>query len=404
MRFAVLTPLVALTAGAALAQPPTPSLGKVKVRTAVKAAPGDHSPETGTLEPGTYLTVVGVEGNDWLAVQPPNGSVSWVKWALVEPQGKPGGDPLSPPFNAVVRADNGAPAVLRAGAIGDARPLGVQRTKLPEGAIVRVIGPKAKVRVDGDEVETSWYPIVAPADDLRYVRRDAVEWIGTAAANGFVVKSGDTSAKPLPGPPAAPVVRAGGTTAVVGDWTLSLPNGPTPPKREDWPNYHATFREAEKARGAGDVRAAEKLYRQVAEEVGRDGPNKDVELANLCYDRIYLMKKGGAGGDWTGGAWRSSERVVEPAPTAPAAPPELRADRKPPDTAGFLKETRVEINRRRVYVLTDSKGRATHYVASGGVDLDRYLDKWVTVRGDETKPTELRGYPLLVVTQIVDAK
>lgn len=387
--------------------PSAPTLARVKGKAVVRAAPGENSPEAGTLEPGTFVTVVGVEGSDWLTVQPPNGSVSWISWALVEPQGKPGADgQFKPPFNAVVRAEKGAPAAVRAGAVGGDRPLGVQRTKLPEGTVVLVIGPRVKARVDGDEADTSWYPIASPADDYRYVRRDAVEWTGTPPANGFVVKAGASGEQPLP--VAAPVPSS-------GDWPLSVPNAAAKPKRDDWPNHHPTFREAEKARGTGDTRTAERLYRQVAEEVSRDGPDKDVDLANLCYDRLFLLKKAAAGGgDWTipdakvgggGSGWRPTEPAAPPAAVSPlpkADPP--RDEKRLAEAAGYLKPTRFEIHKRLVYVLADSKGRVSHYVASGGVDLDRYADKWVTVRGDESKPTELRGYALLTVTQIVDAK
>jgi hypothetical protein len=379
-----------------------PTLAKVKVRTVVRGTPGEHSPETGTLEPGTYVTVVAAEGNDWLAIQPPNGSISWVRWLMVEPQGQPGADgTLKPPFNAIVRADKSAPTMLRAGAAGSNKPLDVERHKLPEGTIVRVIGPKVKARIDAED-DTSWYPIVAPADDYRYIRRDAVEWSGTPVTNSFVVKTGDTSFKPLPGPsPTETPVRK------EGDWTLSVPNGTDPrplsPKRDDWPNYHPTFREAEKARGNGDHATAEKLYRQVAEDVSREGSSKDIDLANLCYDRIFLMKRGNNtnSGNWDGtSAWKPSERTAERTPLTQTP----RAERKAPEAAGILKPTRFEINRRLVYVLTDNRGTVTNYVTSGGVDLDKYTNKWVTVRGEESKPVELRGYSLLSVTQIVDAR
>jgi hypothetical protein len=418
---ALLTVILFVSAAATFGQSPSaPTLARVKGKAAVvRAAPGENSPDTGTLDPGAFVTVVGAEGADWLTVQPPNGSVSWISWALVEPQGKPGADgKLAPPFNAVVRADNGA--MLRAGTAGGDRPLGVQRTKLPEGTVVKVIGPRVKVRADGDESETSWYPIVAPADDYRFVRRDAVEWTGSPPGTGFVVKAGASGEKPLP-MPVAPAPSS-------GDWPLSIPNATASgrPKRDDWPNHHPTFREAEKARGNGDTRTAERLYRQVADEVSRDGPDKDIDLANLCHDRLFLLKKSGAGGgDWTvgssgggsvDGGWRPLDQST-PLPTTSGPSPRVdlpKADlpkaekvmpeKAVPEAAGYLKPTTFRINKRLIYVLVDSRGRTTNYVTSGGVDLDRYADKWVTVRGEESKPAELRGYALMTVTQIVDAK
>jgi hypothetical protein len=417
-RSVVSTLAALMVIGVGFAQTPAgPTLARVKAKPAVvKGAPGDLSPETGTLEPGQTVTVVSAEGNDWLAIQPPYGSISWISALMVEPQGQPGPDgQRKPPFNAIVRADQGAPAVLRAGAVGQNRPLAVQRTRLPEGTIVQVIGAKVKAKADGDELETSWYPIVAPVDDYRFVRKEAVEATGTPAAIGYVVKAGATSEKALPGavPPSDPTGRRD------GDWTLTVPgaSGPGGSKRDNFPNYHPTFREAEQARGNGDLKKAEQLYRQVADEVSHDGPNKDVDLANLCYDRIFLMKKGtNGGGDWGSTAWKPSETNPLPgtAPPTPAAPPTPRAEvprAEPPrqekrgkGAEGFLKATKFQISSRPVFVLTDNKGYVRYYVTSGGVDLDKYLGRWVEVSGDETKPESLRGETLVVVTQITAAR
>lgn len=419
---AVLT--VSTVVGLGFAQTPTgPTLARVKAKPAtVKSAPGDLSPETGTLEPGQTVTIVSSEGVDWLTIQPPYGSISWISATLLEPQGTAETDgQRKPPFNAVVRADKGAP--LRAGAVGQAKPLGVQRTRLPEGTIVQVIGQKVKAKADGDELEASWYPIVAPVDDYRFIRKEAVEPTGTPAASGYIVKAGGTSEKPLPGttPPADTSAKR------EGDWTLSMPNAGTGQggsKRDNFPNYHPGFREAEQARGNGDVKRAEQLYRQVADEVSREGPNKDVDLANLCYDRIFLLKKGtNGGGDWGTTAWKPSDTSPLPgaAPSVPTSPraelprtespraelPRLdppRQEKRGKAAEGFLKATKFSIANRPVFVLTDNKGYVRHYVSSGGVDLDKYIGRWVEVSGDETKPESLRGDTLVVVTQITAAK
>ncbi len=411
MRPACLVVAFALAPTLALAQT-SPTLARVKVRAVVKAAPGDLSPDTGVLDPGGFVTVVAPEGADWLAVSPPSGSVSWISAVRVELPAVNLDGPPKPPFNAVVRADKGAEAPIRAGAVGVPRPLNVQRTKLPEGTIVQVIGAKVKAKADGDDLEMSWYPIVAPADDFRFVRRDAVELSGSSPA-GFVVKAGASENKPLPGtqPPPASADPAGGRN---GDWTLSVPGG-AKSKRDDFPNYHPTFRSAEQARGNGDIATAEKLYKQTADEVSKEGPNKDTDLANLCYDRIYLMKNGSR--DELGGtAWRPPSAPTQPKtelqPPAdplprPASPPPRaeppREEKKANTAAGYLKQTRFKIGNRTAFVLTDSRGYTRHYVVSGGVDLERYEGRWVEVSGEETKPDGMKD-PVLVVSQITAAK
>ena len=69
--------LLAVTAlcGSAVAQT-FPALARVKVNAAsLRGTAGEFSPETGKLEMGNRVTVLSAEGNDWLAIQPPQGSI-----------------------------------------------------------------------------------------------------------------------------------------------------------------------------------------------------------------------------------------------------------------------------------------------------------------------------------------
>ena len=390
--------LLAVTAlcGSAVAQT-FPALARVKVNAAsLRGTAGEFSPETGKLEMGNRVTVLSAEGNDWLAIQPPQGSISWIPWTLVEPQAKPGSEgKISPPFNAVVTPDDGAS--IRPGAVGDSKPLGVQKTKLPKGTIVQVVGPRVKVKADGDELEANWYPIIAPKDDVRYVRRDAVEWVGAAPGAGFVVKAGGTSSKPLPGAAAEP---GPASTGGRGDFVLSVPGGERPQfpstpqanKPADWPNNYPLWREAEKARGAGETKQARELYTKLAQEVSREGAGQDLELANLCYDRIYNALGSGGGG---GSAWRPPEST--PAPKAD--PP--KAEKAGRTVEGTLHAANAKLDGKwSIYLLADEKRVIRHYVISGGADLDRHLGKWVAVTGNEIKPDSLRGDPVVVATDV----
>ncbi len=397
----VRTPLLVLAlaalGGSAVAQT-FPALARVKVNAAtLRGTAGEFSPETGKLEMGNKVTVLSAEGNDWLAIQPPQGAISWIPWTLVEPQGKPGSDgKISPPFNAVVTPDDGAS--IRPGAVGDSKPLGVQKTKLPKGTIVQVVGPRVKVKADGDELEANWYPIIAPKDDVRYVRRDAVEWVGAAPGASFVVKAGGTTSKPLPGTTPEPGQTSSGGK---GDFTLSVPGGgerpqfPTNPqatKPADWPNNYPLWREAEKARGAGETKQARELYTKLAQEVSREGAGQDLELANLCYDRIYNAL-GSAGGG--GSAWRPPEA----GPVVKADPP--KAEKGGRTVEGTLHAANAKLDGKwTIYLLADEKRVIRHYVISGGADLDRYAGKWVEVTGNEIKPDSLRGDPVIVATDV----
>jgi hypothetical protein len=376
-----------------------PGVAKVKVGAAtVRGTPGEFAPETGRLERGAEVTVVSAEGNDWLAIQPPKGSVSWVQWTLVEPQGKPGPDgKFVPPFNAVVTAEDTA---VRAGAVGESKPLMVQRTKLPKGTLVRVLAAKVPLKLNDDSLEANWYPIEAPKDDLRYVRRADVDWAGTAPGPGFVVKTGGTTSKPLPGVPAvSPTPDAGRGS---GDFTLSIPGErpaykPNLNKPADWPNNYPLWKDAEKARDAGDARTARELYTQLAAEVNREGAGQDLELANLCYDRIY-----NALGTTTGGGTTAPTRPVEP-PAYKPDPPVLKAD--PPKVAagktasGYLIRSKAMLDGKwRIYLLYDRGDVLREYVVSDGPDLDRLNESWVELTGRTIRAESLKNEPVFVAT------
>lgn len=392
--------LAVAVCGPAVAQT-FPALAKVKVNAAsVRGTAGEHSPETGKLEVGSRVTVISAEGNDWLAIQPPAGSISWIPWTLVEPQTKPGPDgKLATPFNAVVSPDDGAS--IRPGAVGETKPLGVQRTKLPKGTIVQVVGPRVKVKADGEELEANWYPIIAPKDDVRYVRRDAVEWAGAAPAPSFVVKAGGSTSKPLPGA----TVEQTGQTSSKGDFTLSVPNGerpqyPTTPsanKPADWPNNYPLWREAEKARGSGETKQARELYTKLAQEVSRDGAVQDLELANLCYDRIYNSLGNGTAKSGDGSGWRPPEA----APAVKADPPKAEKEKGAKTVEGSLHSANARLDGKwSIYLLADEKRVIRHYVISGGADLDKYAGQWVTVTGTEFRPDSLKGDPVIVATDV----
>ncbi len=394
--------LILLAAAPLLAQT-QPTLARVKAGSAtVRSAPGENSPETGRLESGAEVTVVAPEGADWFAIQPPVGSISWIGASLLEPQGsRDSQGNIALPFNAVVRAEKESPALIRAGQIGVNKPLAVQRTKLPEGTIVQVVGRKVKLKTDGDEIESSWYPILAPRDDYRYIRRESVELSSSQPTTGFIVKSGGTSSKALP------EMKPSEGSASRGDFPLSLPNpdgrpqlhanGPSRAKPADWPNNYSAWKEAEKARGAGENKLAEEYYSRLAKEVGPEGPSQDVELANLCYDRIYLMKNPGGG---SGSAWRPQDTN----PRLEAAP-KINEEKKAKSASGTLKPTKAQYSSRAIYVLVNAKNQAICYVVSGGIDLEKYLDRWVEISGEETKSQSfLGGETLLVASQIDRAK
>src|SRR5262249_19635574 len=98
----------------------------------------------------------------FLAILPPTGSVSWIKQihlGKVE-QGEGGR------ANVTVAVDG---AEVLAGSDKEGKPTNRVTTRLPKGTIVETTGQP--VRVDN----ASWYPIVPPEGDLRWIPKSAVK-------------------------------------------------------------------------------------------------------------------------------------------------------------------------------------------------------------------------------------
>jgi hypothetical protein len=375
----VVTPVAGLAqSGAYLATVTDP---EVKLR----AGPSDQFPETATLPRGATVVVDHEESNGWLAVQDPPGkvySVSWVQMQLVDfDAGKP------TPQNVTVDEQG---ATLRGGQIGLAQPLNVARAKVPGGTILTVIGPK--VQFEGK----SWYPVVPPAGDFRYLPKQAVR-SEKIVNTSFVVR--DTS----PLPPSSPAL-GGPTASIPGTGTLPpAPGGPGANANKP-PTDHPLWAQAEAAERAGNSDEAERLFFQLARVMNEPGGNHDI--ANLCYTRIHALreKKRAAGGTASGSTTASTlPPAATPAKPPPASTPtaDTRDDRPRWTGPGILQRTAVAPDGRKTFALV-SNGETLVYVTAGqGVDLEKYLNKRVEVYGvSYTHPNLKRS---IVIATAVEA-
>src|SRR4051812_19454416 len=170
----------------------------------LRAGPSDAFPETGTLPRGSVVVVEKEEGNGWLAVTAPYGSVSWVATQFIE-------DPTpdrATPKNVFVHAED--EVTLAAGKAGLAQPLDIRRVKVPNGAALLLLGPKVTF------AGKTWYPVAPPAGDVRYLPRTAVQY-DKPANNNFAVRVNESStpalaAGPVPSGPVASIPGPGGVT------------------------------------------------------------------------------------------------------------------------------------------------------------------------------------------------
>jgi len=343
----------------------------------VRCGPSEKMAVCGTLEQGTEVIAHHPEGNDWYAIQPPAGSVSWISQLHVELSRKPGEASDTFPCDAVVHPLDTGEVTIAAGMVGVYKPLNVQRTKLPKGTIVRINGPK--VKIDGDDSQTGWYPILPPRDDFRYVPRAALELAGRLEKVNYVVK-GATDVKSISVEPAP--------AAAVPN--LSLPK--TAPEAGEWPN-NQLWKDAERARSDGNFARAEELYLQLATASNKAG---DVKLANLCYERVHTVREQNRNKSTSG------SRPIEEPKTAPVV--NVKSDAKSVIGDGILRTVRFEYLNRKVYALTGSKGEVRLYLIADGIELDRYVGKWLEIAGTIAYPKEFGGDGLLTGTRIETVK
>ncbi len=346
----------------------------------VRSSPKADAPDAGQLFRGTDVIVHHAEGDDWLAIQPPPGAISWINHKFVEVA-----KDKAFPQNAVVHSDG--EVKIAAGKAGVNKPLETRKTGIPDGSIVRVLAAGVKSDDDG----SVWYPIQPLKDDFRYVPRAAVQLSGPTADN-FVVKSPKTAVSPA-------------------SLTASIPSPSSyANKPAGWPGTNSTWADAESAETAKDFDKAVRLYFQLAKEMNAAGG--DADLANLCYARIHAIREksreGGGTKDnnWTatkGNASRSDSRddgtwTKRGETPAPAATTTAKAAWT---GAGTLRQASMRTKDKQYYALEDSYGQLVHYAVAGsnGIDLEKYAKKKVDLFGTATYSQELKAN-VVTVTRI----
>ncbi len=360
------------------------TLATVKVGSVlVRCGPSDQMAVCGTLEQGTEVIAHHPVGTDWYAIQPPSGSLSWISQINVELKREPGEAAGKFPVNAVVHPFENGEAKIAAGLMGEFKPLNVQRTKLPAGTIVTVTGPK--VMIDGKDTNEGWYPITPPRDDFRYVPLASLELSSRGEKLTYTMK-GSTEVKPISAEtgtisaiPSASVTRS--IPIVAGDGSSNT-----------------LWRDAEKAQAESNFVRAEELYLQLATASNKAG---DVKLANACYERVHTVRELGR---TTKTSSSGSLRPTDEPKSSPGLTVKPSAMDRNQIGDGILRTVRFEYQGKKVYALTSSKGEVRLYLIADGIELDRYIGKWLEIAGTVTYPKEFAGDGLLTGTRIDTVK
>ena len=382
--------------GVGLAQA-TPYLATVTAdNVSLRSGPGGGMEETGSLARGELVIVLHEVGDQWLAVEPPRGQVSWIRTIAL--QEIDGGSPKMLPRNAVVQADPDVEVAM--GRPGLASPLNVRKERVPNGTLVQIIGMNS-FEPNGSG-RTGWTPIQPVKGECRYLPRAAVQFAKGQAAATYTVQSPVPSAV---APAAAESTPAAGAVRVP---TLAVPVGKSGTagrgKPADWPQ-HTLWLQAEQASDRQEYQRAERLYLQLASDMNQ--PGGDVDLANLCYERVHAVyeKQRAAGrpaARETGGAATGSVRGDRDGTDRSATP---KSDATGWTGAGVIRPTGFQRDGEPRYSFrATSKGgtsRVVAYLEAGpGVDLSQWREGETKLFGTQRYTPEYGDVPVLTVARV----
>ena len=333
------------------------------------SGPALNFPAVGILKKGDSVIILGEAETKFYSVQPPPGSTSWMRAIHL---GKIEADERGR-ANVPVMIDG---ADVFVGMDSTGKPSQRVSIRLPRGTIVETIG--AALRIDN----TSWYSIVPPEGDVRWVLKSTVK-LGA----------------PL-GPP-APYDRTGESPFTVASGGAPAAAAPPGAPAASLPRVltdHKLYEQAVAAERANDFVKAKNLYARIYQDLWDQKAERDAIV--ICYNRYTrcdeIVKRGdgrsSARRDDTVG--RSTEAGTRngPTPARWVGPGE------------FKEVQRVTVDRQQVFALHDSRGDVLYYAtAVEGINLRTYVGKRVQLYGVVQERPELFR-PHLAVERVEVAK
>lgn len=372
----------------ALAQFPYEGVTTTKVR--VRSGPTEAHYATDILKPDTPVTVVRDELGGWLAIEPPEGSFSWICAG--------DGDKV------YVREINSTEGELvannvqvRIGTIQDERLRECSQISLKRGDRIHILNKKTSGQGPLTKI---WYKILPPPGEVRYVSGQYVQPISgrratqRSASAGPTPKPRETSTEG--GVPPSSQKRA--ETKPDAELDDAMPSRST---KDNSPGgvldrANAAYKEMMKQKIADrDVDRVLALYEQAAEWAKTDTDRaliaqrieeleeqQERKATFAEFDRLYRKSKE------RDKALLEIPRKKEDAPEP--APPRY-------DASGILRRSTAIIDGKPAYVLVSPQGGIRYYVTpSPGVDLKKHLDQVVAVRGPASYRTEVRAHHITI--------
>jgi hypothetical protein len=330
----------------------------------VRSGPSINYYATGKLRLNQRVRVIEEKDGGWLAIEPPDGSFSWIEARVLGKVTATSGVVMSPEVP------------VRAGSSLSDRPPDVVTAKLPAGSQVVILG-EAKVAEDG----TKWLPI-KPQKEVRYIFKGAVKT------------------------PTTPVEAS--VTGAINPGTTGAGQAPT--------TADALWLQAEQARDAGKNLEAQQFYEMCLRQ-----PGIDASLRWRCLDRLQNLRENPLAVHPGYQPGRPAESATIPQdyrpptaaigrPTTGFAPQGQSAGYAPPPPPpagvaqttrpGHLRRAGFFIDGKQAYALEDSQGQLLMYVtAQGNLNLDAYLNRNVSLTGAVLYHGQLK-HDYIVASQI----
>lgn len=322
----------------------------------VRSGPAMRYPAVGEFRKGDTVLVVREDEGGFLAIQPPPGSVSWVRQIHLGKVEMADGGKANVPV-AVEGAE------VLAGSARDGKPTNRVTARLPKGTIVEVTGPA--VRVDN----ASYCPITPPEGDLRWIPRTTVKGMAAVAApppykpvdDPFTVV-GTGGKKPEAAPPAAATLPA-----VLTD--------------------HRLWAQASRAEKDGDYATARAQYARIYQDLWDQKADRDALV--ICFHRYTrcdeIVKKGAPAP--APAPARSDARL----PTGTSVSRSSAGDGGKWSSPGYLQEMQmVKVDGQTLYALHDDRGQVMYYVtAASGLNLRTFNNRRVQLYGVVSERADL---------------
>jgi hypothetical protein len=381
----------------------------------VRAGPTENHYRTGVLKRGDRVVVVRGEPDGWLAIEPPEGSFSWIcagEGATVYVR------EISPSEGEVVRDD----VNVRVGTPMSENLRDYVQVKLKRGARVKIID--RKTTGDGPLAKL-WYKIEPPPGEVRYVMGQYI-----AAADGRRTPvnpppSARTSAQSHPasrGSHAADRMSPGSRDSVAAHrWqATSEPNDPHEQADADDEHVesgspadpvqhaHAAYSEEMRKRPSErDWPTVRRLYEQAARSTDHESDRAIIQQRLAAIDRQEQRRARLAEVERLTQQARERDRVLlsstrlKDEPESAASPRSTLPPRSTAvprfDGSGVLRKSATAIDGKPAYVLISPQGGIRYYItAAPGVDLSEHLDQAIAVRGTVNHRADLRAPHIMV--------